>query len=355
MKDHIEQSFIHLTYRGNKIEIPLRDDTTVGQLKANIMEHNGDSSLQQSDLKLLFKGKQLTNDEGNLNHIITKPQRVYRLVATGVSASQAQAMDEELRNGMQQKANFVRDDLSTAGQQEMERRKRLGQMMLHQAGYKQQHQSVSSLSSSYSFGRIEILPNLPHPEQAKGILTTLANDPGILACMSKHKWNVGSLAELYPDGKVGESAVCVMGLNENKGQRILLRLRTDDLQGWRKVLSIRKVLYHELAHNVHSDHDSDFFALMRQIERECTELDWTGGQGLSSLQLTGQSSIGSTLYTGGTHRLGGDAETSAASETTTGTVPLRELAARAALSRMTIEEEEIEQNCGCGKVDLFLP
>ena len=67
--------------------------------------------------------------------------------------------------------------------------------------------------------------------------------------MAKHKWNVGSLAELYPDGKVGESAVCVMGLNENKGQRIELRIRTDDLKGFRKILSIRKVLFHELAHN----------------------------------------------------------------------------------------------------------
>jgi hypothetical protein len=346
MEDHNEQlSFIHLTFRGNKIEIPLRDDTTVGQLKANIMEQSGDSSLQPSDLKLLFKGKQLTNDEGNLNQFITKPQRVYRLIVTGVSASQAQTMDDELRNGMQQRAKFVRDDLSTAGQQEVQRRKRLGQMMLNKAGHKQIHQSSSS-SSSFGFGRIEILPNLPNEKKAKDILTTLANDPGILACMSKHKWNVGSLAELYPDGKVGESAVCVMGLNKNNGQEILLRLRTDDIQGFRKPLSIRKVLYHELAHNVHSEHDTQFFQLMRQIERECTELDWTGGEGLVSQQ--GQSA----LYTGGTYRLGGDDETSAAANNKT---TVRELAARAALLRMTAEEEEIEQNCGCGKEDWFLP
>jgi hypothetical protein len=53
---------------------------------------------------------------------------------------------------------------------------------------------------------------------SRDILTTLANDPGILACMNLHKWKVGSLAEPYPEGKVGESAVCVMGLNKNKGQ-----------------------------------------------------------------------------------------------------------------------------------------
>ena len=56
-----------------------------------------------------------------------------------------------------------------------------------------------------------------------------------------------------------ESDVCVMGLNENHGQRILLRLRTDDLKGFRKILSIKQVLCHELAHNVHSEHDNNFY------------------------------------------------------------------------------------------------
>jgi hypothetical protein len=70
------------------------------------------------------------------------------------------------------------------------------------------------------------------------------------------------------------SDVCILGLNKNKGQEILLRLRTDDLKGFRKLLTIKKVLYHELAHNEHSDHDDKFYILMRQIEREVVELDW---------------------------------------------------------------------------------
>ncbi|CAM9409290.1 unnamed protein product [Laminaria digitata] len=56
-----------------------------------------------------------------------------------------------------------------------------------------------------------------------------------------------------------------MGLNQNHGQKILLRLRTDDLKGFRKVLSIRKVLFHELAHNDISEHDDSFYRLMRQV------------------------------------------------------------------------------------------
>merc|ERR1712038_1528131 len=153
----------------------------------------------------------------------------------------------------------------------------------------------------YGFGRIETLPMLPDQNKAKEILNSLANDPGILACMSKHKWNVGCLAEMYPEGKVGESEVCIMGLNQNKGAKILLRLRTDDLTGFRKILSIRKVLFHELAHNVHSEHNGDFFQLMREVEKECNEMDWTQGAGLSQDMMENNHT---NLYQGGIYRLG---------------------------------------------------
>ena len=55
-----------------------------------------------------------------------------------------------------------------------------------------------------------------------------------------------------PEGKVGVSAVCVLGVNINRGQEISLRLRTDDLRGFRRYDSIRQTLCHELAHMVRS-------------------------------------------------------------------------------------------------------
>lgn len=57
-----------------------------------------------------------------------------------------------------------------------------------------------------------------------------------------------------PEGKVGVSAVCVLGYNVNKGQEISLRLRTDDYRGFRKYLRIRETLVHELAHMVRQQH-----------------------------------------------------------------------------------------------------
>ena len=49
-----------------------------------------------------------------------------------------------------------------------------------------------------------------------------------------------------PEGKVGVSPVCILGVNINAGQEISLRLRTDDLQGFRRFASIRETLCHEL-------------------------------------------------------------------------------------------------------------
>lgn len=59
----------------------------------------------------------------------------------------------------------------------------------------------------------------------------LAVDPAVRAIMQRHKWSVGLLSEMPPEGKVGVSPVCVLGVNINAGQEISLRLRTDDLQG----------------------------------------------------------------------------------------------------------------------------
>jgi hypothetical protein len=129
----------------------------------------------------------------------------------------------------------------------------------------------------YRFHDIETLQGFSDAHVARGILTDLANDPGILAVLKKHRWSVGALCELPPEGQVGVDPVCVLGLNKNKGQQILLRLRTDDLKGFRKRLTIRKVLYHELAHNVHSDHDGQFYNLMNQVEKEAASLDWRQG------------------------------------------------------------------------------
>lgn len=70
--------------------------------------------------------------------------------------------------------------------------------------------------------------------------------------------------------------MCILGLNVNKGQEIHLRLRTDDLAGFRRYRSIRDTLCHELAHMVWSEHDANFKGLNSQLLRECADLCWHG-------------------------------------------------------------------------------
>lgn len=74
----------------------------------------------------------------------------------------------------------------------------------------------------------------PIPTEALKLLHRLAADPGIAGIMTKHRWSVGLLSEMPPEGKVGVSPVCILGVNINAGQEISLRLRTDDLKGFRR-------------------------------------------------------------------------------------------------------------------------
>mmetsp|Transcript_19052 Transcript_19052/g.22023 ORF Transcript_19052/g.22023 Transcript_19052/m.22023 type:complete len:369 (+) Transcript_19052:111-1217(+) len=325
-------------FRGKKIEIPLTPNICLVDVKSHLASTvDQHLNITAHDIKIIHKGKVITGHEepGQLFNLLSKGLNTkkidvnVKLMATGYSSTEASDVEKTKLN-----VPRVRDDLSEAGKREIIERKNLGKKLMLNSSKKMDsmHQG-----EKYGFGRIETLPMLPEQNKAKAILTSLANDPGILACMAKRKWNVGCLAELYPEGKVGESEVCIMGLNQNNGVKILLRLRTDDLKGFRKILSIRKVLFHELAHNVHSEHNGDFFKLMRQIEKECNELDWTEGAGRSTIELDTHG----LAYQGGTYRLGGSL--------TASQMATRDLAARAAMTRLSEEEEEIRDACGCGK------
>lgn len=140
----------------------------------------------------------------------------------------------------------------------------------------------SSLSQDHLFHSVEAWqrPGLnPPPPEALKLLHRLATDAGILGVMKKHGWKVGLLSEMPPEGKVGVSPVCLLGVNVNRGQEISLRLRTDDLKGFRKYDSIRQTLIHELAHMVYSEHDNPFKELNSQLKREVEALDWRNAPG----------------------------------------------------------------------------
>mmetsp|Transcript_32442 Transcript_32442/g.68004 ORF Transcript_32442/g.68004 Transcript_32442/m.68004 type:complete len:387 (+) Transcript_32442:30-1190(+) len=131
-------------------------------------------------------------------------------------------------------------------------------------------------SSQYTFHSLQPLSPLPpgaapDASAALALLQKLSQDRAVLKLLEEHKWSIGRLSEMPPEGLVGVSASCLMGLNRNKGEEILLRLRTDDWAGLRPYLSLIDVLLHELAHCVHSEHDNDFKALWALLKMQYSQ------------------------------------------------------------------------------------
>ncbi|KAI8552057.1 hypothetical protein RHMOL_Rhmol06G0234800 [Rhododendron molle] len=178
-------------------------------------------------------------------------------------------VDEILQNA---KAN-----LRIAGFEEEEKRMRLRMLDRPHGSLKlPQGQHIFCEFRTLHIPGIELSP--PASEALK-TMHMLAADPGIVAIMNKHRWRVGIMTEMAPVGYVGVSPKCILGFNKNQGEEISLRLRTDDLKGFRKYESIKKTLLHELAHMVYSEHDANFFALDKQLNQEAAALDWTRSKG----------------------------------------------------------------------------
>lgn len=209
------------------------------------------------------------------------------------------------------------------------------------------NKAANAASSQYSFGQVKPLQGLPRPERSMALLLRLKEDPGIKATMKKHKFTVALLTEMEPLSNTQsshEGTSRILGLNRNKGEVIELRLRTDAYDGYRDYKTIRKTLCHELAHNVHSDHDRHFWDLCHQIEREVDAADWKSGG-----HTVGESSRyvvnGQEVYdddehgedhggwTGGEFVLGGLGKTAA------GGMSRRDILARAAVERQRKEDE----------------
>ena len=171
--------------------------------------------------------------------------------------------------------------------------------------------SILNQHETFRFTKLEVFfkRQTPPPFEAEKLLKKLSLDPGILAIMESRKWTVGVLCELDPEdaddeqAAKGEADKCLLGWNRNFGQRIALRLRTDDLKGFRKYDSIVNTLLHELAHNVFGPHNHQFWTLFNQLKQEYTQIHATrkNTKTLSSASVAPTSSITTT----NTQKLGG--------------------------------------------------
>jgi len=158
--------------------------------------------------------------------------------------------------------------------------------------------------------------------------------------MRTHRFSVGLLTEMDPAMHTTHESR-TLGLNRNHGEVIELRLRTDDDAGYRDYGTIRRTLCHELAHNVWGAHDSNFWALYREIEREVERNDYrSGGRSLGDVEYAParpgagdaeEDHVDGGGWTGGEFRLGGRSDRQTGDSGPT--LSRREILARAAEAR----------------------
>ncbi|KAK5658799.1 hypothetical protein OQA88_1611 [Cercophora sp. LCS_1] len=128
------------------------------------------------------------------------------------------------------------------------------------------------------------LRDVPREKDALHTLKKIASL--VKPIMRARGWKVGELAEFYPDQQN------LLGLNINRGQRILLRLRyPGDRNQFLPIEQVTDTMLHELSHIVHGPHDSKFHALWDQLRDE--------HEGLAMKGYTGEGFLSDG------HRLGG--------------------------------------------------
>ncbi|KAF1871108.1 hypothetical protein Lal_00020842 [Lupinus albus] len=259
---------ISVTWRGKKFIVEMDLGTNLKELGQELQKL---TNIQEDTMRFIvpsISGKSskllapFSTEHAHLSLQETSIAEAKSIKMMGVSTDE---VEEVLKNA---KAN-----LRIAGFEDEEMRQK--QKVSHGPGF-----SLKLPQGPYIFCEFRTLeiPGIklhPPPSEALKRMHMLAADPGIVAVMNKHRWRVGIMTEMPPIGYVGVSPKCLLGLNKNQGEEISLRLRTDDLKGFRKYQSIKKTLLHELAHMIYSEHDANFYALDKQLNQEATSLDWT--------------------------------------------------------------------------------
>mmetsp|Transcript_6781 Transcript_6781/g.20562 ORF Transcript_6781/g.20562 Transcript_6781/m.20562 type:complete len:510 (+) Transcript_6781:133-1662(+) len=243
-------------------------DTTVKELAERLEELTG---LKSEFQRIIWRGKLLSSDGRSLREVGIPEDDSTSLLVVGPAEEAVEKM-----KGLQ-------SDQAMRPFEESIPVKRKYEAKL----------TPARMRSKYTFLRTETIAGLHDEDRAAELLRQLCEDRGIAAVMEKHRWMVGNLKEMYPDGKVGVDPVCVLGLNVNMGAEIRIRLRTDDLRGFRPYYKLREVVFHELSHNVHSEHNRDFYDLMNEVAKEADAHDWTKSKGQS---VGGSASLTSPSY-----------------------------------------------------------
>lgn len=282
-----EVFFVSLSFRGTTYDVPVQLDDAVCSIFEFVHEI---LDVPQENCKLIFRGKvlRLNDPAQTVSDVgITKGAKLM-LVATSAHdvAFVRTSRADPLVKG------FVEEE-----RDERSRRKRARAAEGSLWGTKQ--------DSEFRFGSIkaEFKYSSPSPYDAEKLLQRLATDPGIIEIMKTRRFKVGVFTEMSPleaqerMAKRGTPNMDLLGYNMNSGDMIVLRLRTDNIKGFRPYHDLINTLLHELTHNVWGPHDHNFWKLFGELKAQYMRFHrfWSHGgkaadSGASGGQFTGFAS-----------------------------------------------------------------
>lgn len=216
-----------------------------------------------ASLKLLYKGKRLDQEDDTSPIFKVVPKKAPKILVMATSSSQisdlqSKRSDPTIRGFDQERTTVQKKELHW------------GPTTSQDKNYKFCRFQACTWQS---FGHRPTDGETPHAFEAMQLLEKLATDPGIVAIMKERELVVGTLGEMDPiDDRLMQTkqqqGACLLGYNTNGGMRIDLKLRRDDLKGFRPYTEIMATLIHELSHNWVGEHNLLFWTNFGQMRAE---------------------------------------------------------------------------------------
>lgn len=287
---------VHLVFQGKTETLSnLSVETTGEQIHTETRRLYG--LADETSLKILVKGKQIPNIPETIPALIKAPSSKKPLKFLIMATSQV-VLDHL---ATQRSDPTIRGFDQELHQNRPKNRKELLEIKQSYWGglpqFAQQH-------SQYKFCKLQACTwqsfghrptdSTPHAFAAQDLLERLATDPGIQAVLKSRELVVGTLGEMDPiDDRIMKAKQAeqdgsnLLGYNTNAGARIDIKLRTDDLSGFRPYDELVATLLHELSHNWVGDHNLLFWTNYGQMRAEYLAQH----KGLQSLKVNGGQTL----------------------------------------------------------------
>lgn len=141
--------------------------------------------------------------------------------------------------------------------------------MVRQGKPGQKPKEVAKPSPVSNIGKIASLKRYSDKEYANSLLHDVVKATAKI--IHQHNFKVGTLCEMFPKN------ANLLGLNVNRGQKILIRLRyhhNDKL--FLPLSDIIGTFLHELTHNIHGPHDEKFYSFLEKLQTSYENNQYNG-------------------------------------------------------------------------------